>query len=202
MPRINLLPTKATWQGKRVKKELAIGIGLAAIVLIGLSLFHGNLIAQEEALLDDINVLKQSLLSLQADSRRVEDFEDKAKLLEQKLKVIDELQVTKHGPSHLLYELTKTLDRLKRVWLTEVDIGAAGILKLRGGAMETEDVSDFQRDIKAKSDLFYDLKLHSVDAQKTKDVSFLKWEISTRVRFPPTISSRKMRGYRRSWSNP
>ncbi|MEE2961454.1 MAG: PilN domain-containing protein [Myxococcota bacterium] len=183
MPRINLLPTKATWQGKRVKKELAIGIGLAAIVLIGLSLFHGNLIAQEEALLDDINVLKQSLLSLQADSRRVEDFEDKAKLLEQKLKVIDELQVTKHGPSHLLYELTKTLDRLKRVWLTEVDIGAAGILKLRGGAMETEDVSDFQRDIKAKSDLFYDLKLHSVDAQKTKDVSFLKWEISTRVRY-------------------
>ena len=183
MPRINLLPTKATWKGQQINKEPAIGIGAAIIVLIGLSLFHANLIAQEEALLDDINALKQKLVSIQTDSRRVEDFEHKAKLLEQKLKVIDELQATKLGPSHLLYELTKTLDRLKRVWLTEIAIGAAGILKLRGGAMETEDVSDFQRDIKAKSNLFYDLKLHSVDAQKTKDVSFLKWEISTHVRY-------------------
>ena len=183
MPKINLLPTKATWQTERLKKELGIGVGVLSIILIGLSLLHGDLIAQEEAFLNDIDNIKQKLVSIEADTRRVGDFEDKAKLLEQKLKVIDELQATKLGPSHLLYELTKTLDRLKQVWLTKVEIGEAGMLRLEGGAMETEDVSDFQRSIKAKTDLFSDLKLHSVNAQNTKDVSFLKWEISTRVRY-------------------
>ena len=183
MPKINLLPIKAHWQTQRVKQELGIGLGAVLIVLIGLYLFHGTLIAQEKALLNEINHLKEKVISIEAATKRVEEFEEKTKLLDQKLKVIDELQATKLGPSHLLYTLTKTLDTLKRVWLTELTLDDAGMLQLKGGAMETEDVSKFQRSIKNKTDLFYDLKLHSVDAQNTKDVSFLKWEISTRVQY-------------------
>lgn len=158
MIKINLLPTK---KAKRVKKEAEIQYqllgGMAAIIVSVLICSYlwfsiNNKISRLEA--DKTNAQKR-LNDLKNKVKEVENYEKDRKVLEDKNRVIGQLQKNKQGPVHLLDEMGKSIPQ--RVWITSLN-EQGGMLDIDGKALTNVDIVEYINNLRA-SKFFTDLQL-------------------------------------------
>jgi type IV pilus assembly protein PilN len=73
--------------------------------------------------------------------KQVDEFEQKKRLLENKVTLIETLRLEQKGPVHMLDEISKALPDF--VWLLQMDQQATGALKFKGEANGLTAVADF-----------------------------------------------------------
>jgi type IV pilus assembly protein PilN len=78
---------------------------------------------------------------LMAIKKQVDEFEQKKRLLENKVTLIETLRLEQKGPVHMLDEISKALPDF--VWLLQMDQAATGSLKFKGEANGLTAVADF-----------------------------------------------------------
>ena len=76
-----------------------------------------------------------------------------------------------------LHDLATLLTELDKVWLTAIT-EEAGRIRFAGGAMDHEDISEFQSGLEKRSKFFTEVQLRSVQTRTLDGVQFLKWGIS------------------------
>jgi type IV pilus assembly protein PilN len=147
MIRINLLaPERPT-----AKKKAASSAPGALQAYLFLVLFGGGAIAGCGALyawktsqLADLDTKiaqnKKRQAELQAIKVQVDQFLAKKRILDAKVKLIEELRAQQSGPVHLLDEISKALPDL--VWLTSMEQTGGGI-RLQGESNGLTSVADF-----------------------------------------------------------
>jgi type IV pilus assembly protein PilN len=176
MLRINLLPTKAAKKHESVRQELLATIVLLLVVAAGLYLWSRSQASDLSAMDTRITTVQQEIAQLKQDVVRVEDFKKKAEVLEKKIGVITRLQQRRTGPAHLLDDMATILNEQKKVWITRLTEGD-GKLTLEGGAMEHENISDFQLALERRSKYFSAPTLGSVKTSGAGG-TFLEWKIT------------------------
>lgn len=148
MIRINLLAADKPEAGK--KKAAAAAPGAVQAYLI-LGLFAGGAAFASAGLwwwktseikeLDvKIAAAKKRQSELQAIKIQVEQFLQRKRILDAKVKLIEQLKAQQSGPVHMLDEISKSLPDF--VWLTGLD-QAAGKITLAGEANGLTAVADF-----------------------------------------------------------
>jgi type IV pilus assembly protein PilN len=177
MPRINLLPVKQARKRDTAKNELLLVVCTILLVLFGLYSWYGHNEDQITWLEDRLKRVETDISSLDLDVAKVKDFKAKQQTIEKKLEVIDKLIAQKIGPALMLDELATILTRdAKKVWITSLG-ESEGKLKLAGGAMSHEDISEFQLALE-RGKYFDKVTLGSVRAKKDGDITYLEWELS------------------------
>jgi type IV pilus assembly protein PilN len=141
--RAPLLPT-----GARVNNFLffgAFGLGLAYVVVMGLTLLSRRSQLEEE-------VVKARLEAdrLKSIIEEVKGYEDKKASLEAKIQLINALKTNQKGPVRLMDEISKALPDL--VWLTVLDVSGNQIT-MRGKTLSPNAVATYLENLK-KSPFF------------------------------------------------
>lgn len=177
MIRINLLPIKAAQKRVGAKNELlAMAVALLATVA-GLYIWHLVTTVHISSLEERVADVKGQIADLKRDVVRIEQFKSQMKVLEQKIDVIKQLESQRVGPARMLDDLAGILTEQKKVWLTQME-EKGGVLTIEGGAMEHENVSDFQLALQRRSTLFRNIKLQLVTQAKEGSVTFLRWKLT------------------------
>jgi type IV pilus assembly protein PilN len=176
MPKINLLPTRATAKLEAAKQELAGFMGLTLFVMFALYLWHGVVAGRIDDDIDKRNGLQSELGELEKKVTQIEDFKTQASLLEKKLTIIDTLAKARLGPAKMLDALADVLQAQPRIWLTNF-VEKDGKLTLEGGAMDQQDVSSFQMSLAQRTAFFRDLKLNLVKQGEGNEADVLVWTL-------------------------
>jgi type IV pilus assembly protein PilN len=176
MMRINLLPTKAARRHDTAKQEIFVLGGVLLVIIVGLA----GLYTYSSWELDDWNErIKAARATLEAqkkDVNKVQDFKKKNQDLENKLKVIAELTKKRVSPTRMLDELATILTAQRKVWLTKID-EKNGNLVLEGGAMDPENVSEFQNALIKSTGLFRGVNLTVMTKTVADGVTYHDWKI-------------------------
>lgn len=138
-----LLPT-----GARLNNVLffgAFGLGLAYIVIMGLTL-----LSRRSQLDEEIVKARLEADRLKSIIEEVKEYEDKKASLEAKIQLINALKTNQKGPVRLMDEISKALPDL--VWLTTVDV-AANQITMRGKTLSPNAVATYLENLK-KSPFF------------------------------------------------
>lgn len=178
MLRINLLPVKAARKHVTAKQELVAVATFLSVVAVILYMWHQSIAGKVEDMQGRVNEVRGEIKQLKQDVVKVEDFKKKAETLENKIQVIHDLQTKRIGPAKLLDELATILNEEPKVWLTKFEEGDEGKLVLEGGAMEHENISDFQLALDRHSTYLKNLKLVLVVVERGDRFRTLKWRMT------------------------
>ena len=159
MIRINLLPTP---RARAIKKQWDVRFGvLCAIVLLlltaGACVYYSDLLDGEiEAKQVEKQGKEKQLALLKEKVKQVQDFEQKKKMLEDKNRVIDQLEKSRSGPVRVLDYVSQSLNPLN-LWLTRLSMKGNDI-ELEGRALTNDDVVEFVNNLR-QAGYFGDIRL-------------------------------------------
>jgi type IV pilus assembly protein PilN len=177
MMRINLLPIKAERKRDTARQELIVlGAVIGGLVVL-LFLWSTIVGAEVSDWQEQVRSVQAALEAQKKDVRRVEDFKKKTEFLEHKKNVIQGLKDRKIGPARMLDELATILTDQKKVWLTKLE-EKDGKLMLEGGAMEHENISEFQTALGKRGKLFRDIKLGVISTATRDGLTFIEWKMA------------------------
>ena len=159
MIRINLLPEPRT---KGAKKQWDVRIEAAgacvAIVLVVIACFYYAGILDEEIQAKQLTKQEKEkqIAALQIQVKAVEDFEKKKKQLEDKGRIIDQLEKSRGGPVRTMDYLSQSLEPLK-LWLSRLDIKDKQI-EMDGKAVSQDDIVEFVNNLR-RTEHFTNIRL-------------------------------------------
>jgi len=156
-----------------------MALGLAAVVV---ALYAWQLVtdAQIGSAEERVRTVQSQVTDLKKDVVRIERFKEQMKVLEQKIDIIKKLEHQRIGPARMLDDLATVLTDQRKVWLTLLE-EKNGDLTLEGGAMEHENISDFQLELQRRSKLFKGVQLQLVTTAKQGAITYLKWKLTCRA---------------------
>ena len=159
MIRINLLPEPRTKGGKKQWDVRIEAVGaFAAILLVVIACFWyaGVLDEEIEAKQHSKQDKEKQIAALQLQVKQVEDFEKKKKQLEDKGRIIDQLEKSRGGPVRTLDYISQSLEPLK-LWLTRLDMKEKQV-DLEGKGMSQDDIVEFINNLR-RTDHFANIRL-------------------------------------------
>lgn len=178
--RINLLPAKYSRKRVSALYELAAMAGLVVLTLGGLYGWYWYTSSEIDRLQAEIAGVRGQIERLKKEVVRVDEFKNKARALEDKLKVIEELKVAKSGPVHVLDDLATVLTRVGDVWLTAIS-DKEGVLTLELCALRHDKISEFMEQLSARSRYFKDIRLVLSEAKEDKAITFFVFKVTAAV---------------------
>jgi type IV pilus assembly protein PilN len=159
MIRINLLPGP---KGKQVKPQYDVraqallGVGVLTVTLAGCWWYSSALDSELEARQEEKRAKEKQVAVLKEQVKQVQDFEQKKKLLEDKNRVIDQLEKSRVGPVKVLDYVSQSVEPLK-VWLTKLGLNAE-VVDVEGRALTNDDVVEFVNNLR-RTDHFSNINL-------------------------------------------
>ncbi len=120
----------------------------------------------------------QRLEQLREKTKNVETLDKDKALLREKLTTIAELKAKKHGPVHILSDLTEAIP--KEAWLTSMSEKGTGI-EFQGLALDSQTISVFMKKLEA-SPYFSSVDLLDSRMQKRDEVPMQKFIILAGLR--------------------
>jgi len=162
MIRINLLPTEEVERAADQRQQIAT-VGLVAVIAVfGFVLFHSVQAARFATTQRRLNQVNQELQQIAGQFGDVVKMEAQQKELEEKLKVITQLEAKSSGPVRMLTDLSSaTPDKL---WLTEF-AETGGSIKMLGFGVDEQTIADFLRRLDASP------YFRGVDLEETTQVT-------------------------------
>ena len=159
MIRINLLPgprAKAVKQQLDVRAELAGGLGLIVLTIVMCVYYSGVLDYEIEAKQLDKQGKEKQLVVLREKVKQVDEFEKRKKLLEDKNRIIEQLEKSRAGPVRVLDHGSQSLEPLK-VWLVRLNVKGNDV-ELEGRALTNDDVVEFVNNLR-RTNFFTNIQL-------------------------------------------
>lgn len=160
MIRINLLATGPRARKARpqsdVRAEALLGIGMLVMTLAGCWWYASALDDEIQAKQTEKQNKDKQVAQLKEQVKAVQDFEQKKKQLEDKNRIIDQLEKSRTGPVKVLDHVSQSLNPLK-VWLVRMNLKGNNV-ELEGRAMSNDDVVEFVNNLR-RTDQFGTIKL-------------------------------------------
>jgi type IV pilus assembly protein PilN len=144
MIRINLLPgprARGIQQAQSSRTELVVGGGLILATAILCFYYSGTLAREFDAKQQEKQEKEKQIALLKDKVKQVQEFEERKKVLEEKNRVIEQLEKVRSGPVQVLDYVSQSMEPLK-IWLTKLQMKGRDI-ELEGKALTNDDVVEF-----------------------------------------------------------
>jgi type IV pilus assembly protein PilN len=182
MIRINLLPGPKGRQAKPqydVRAQALLGVGLVVITLAGCWWYSAALDTELEAKQTEKQDKEKQVAQLKEQVKQVADFEQRKKILEDKNRIIDQLEKSRVGPVKVLDHVSQSLEPLK-LWLVRVGVNGQNI-ELEGRAMTNDDVVEFVNNLR-RTDYFMNIDLQESKAATESQVNVYQFKLNFRLK--------------------
>jgi len=182
MIRINLLPGPKGRQAKPqydVRAQALLGIGVILIAVAGCWWYSASLDSELEVQQEEKREKEKQVAQLKEQVKQVQDFEQKKKLLEDKNRIIDQLEQSRMGPVKVLDHVSQSLEPLK-VWLTKLGLSSNSI-ELEGKALTNDDVVEFVNNLR-RTDYFTAISLQESKATVENKINVYQFRLASRLK--------------------
>ncbi len=182
MIRINLLPGPKGRQAKPqydVRAQALLGVGLVLITLAGCWWYSAALDTEIEAKQAEKQDKEKQVAQLKEQVKQVADFEQRKKILEDKNRIIDQLEKSRVGPVKVLDHVSQSLEPLK-LWLVRVGVNGQSI-DLEGRAMTNDDVVEFVNNLR-RTDYFVNIDLQESKAATENQINVYQFKLAFRLK--------------------
>lgn len=177
MIKINLLGGPKARAGKKqwdVEMEAAAGVAVIVLTLGGWFYYSGVLDDQLEAKQVQIREKQKQIAVLKEKVKEVEDFEAKKKLLEDKNRVIEQLEKARGGPVRAMDYISQSLEPLK-LWITRMNVTDRKI-ELEGKGLTNNDVIEFVNNLR-RTDYFTNIQLQETRQSSERKVNVYQFKL-------------------------
>jgi len=182
MIRINLLPGpkgRAAKPQYDVRAQALLGIGVLLITIAGCWWYSASLDEAIEARQEEKQAKEKQVVQLKEQVKQVQDFEQKKKLLEDKNRVIDQLESARVGPVKVLDYVSQSIEPLK-VWLTNLKL-SADTVEVEGRALTNDDVVEFVNNLR-RTDFFANINLQESKAAVENKINIYQFKLAFRLK--------------------
>ncbi len=183
MIRINLLPSGPKGRSAKpqydVRAQVLLGVGMILVTLAGCWWYSASLDSELEARQETKREKEKQVTLLKEQVKQVQDFEQKKKLLEDKNRIIDQLEQSRVGPVKVLDHVSQSLEPLK-VWLTKLGM-AADTVELEGKALTNDDVVEFVNNLR-RTDYFTAINLQESKAAIENRINLYQFRLVFRLK--------------------
>ena len=183
MIRINLLssgpkgrPAKPQYD---VRAQVLLGAGLLVVTVAGCWWYSDSLDTEIAARQAEKEDKTKQVAHLKEQVKQVSDFEQRKKLLEDKNRIIDQLEKSRVGPVKVLDYVSQSLEPLK-LWLVRVGVNGQNI-DLEGRALTNDDVVEFVNNLR-RTDYFTDINLQESRAALESQISVYQFKLGLRLK--------------------
>lgn len=178
MIKINLLTVgpkarknKPQWD---VRAEALLGVGVLLVTLAGCWWYAGTLEEELEARTSEKQDKDKQVALLKEQVKQVQDFEARKKQLEDKNRIIEQLEKARTGPVRALDYVSHSLDPLK-VWLVKMNVKGASI-ELEGRAITNDDIVEFVNNLR-RTDYFTIIRLQESRAAVDNKMNLYQFKL-------------------------
>ena len=179
MIRINLLPTEEVERAADQRQQIAT-VGLAvALSVLALIIVHSVQAARSATTQRRLNQVRQELQAITGPYADVIKIQAQQRELEEKLKVISQLEARSGGPVHVLADLSGATP--EKLWLTEF-AEAGGNAKMSGFSVDEQTIADFLRRLGASS-YFTGVDLEETTQVTQENVKQKKFTLRAQVNY-------------------
>jgi len=194
MIRINLLPYRAARKKENIRKQIGIFF-LSLLVVVAIFLFYNMRLQKKiDELNEKIAENKTMLAKFENQAKEVDRIKNAFRKLENKTKVIKNLETKRNDAVWLLDNMTKlvaenTLNSsgsdslpdkdntpVKRLWFINFEAKGNNI-DIKGIAMDNKTVADFMTRLES-SKLYKNVNLKTLKQQKTAKLNLKRFEIN------------------------
>jgi len=182
MIRINLLPGPKGHKAKPqydVRAQALLGVGMLCITLAGCWWYSVSLDDEISARLAEKVDKEKQVAQLKEQVKQVSDFEARKKVLEDKNRIIDELEKSRIGPVKVLDHVSQSLEPLK-VWLVRVALSGKEI-DIEGRAATNDDVVEFVNNLR-RTDFFSNINLQESKAAVESQLNIYQFKLGFRLK--------------------
>lgn len=182
MIRINLLSgpkSRAAKPQYDVRAQALLGIGVLLVTIAGCWWYSASLDEAIEARQEEKQAKEKQVVQLKEQVKQVQDFEQKKKLLEDKNRVIDQLESARVGPVKVLDYVSQSIEPLK-VWLTNLKLSAEAV-EVEGKAMTNDDVVEFVNNLR-RTDFFANINLQESKAAVENKINIYQFKLAFRLK--------------------
>ena len=182
MIRINLLPGPKGRPAKPqydVRAQALLGVGMILIVLAGCWWYSASLDSEIEAQQEEKRDKEKQVAQLKEQVKQVQDFEQRKKLLEDKNRIIDQLEKARAGPVRVLDHVSQSLEPLN-LWLVRLTV-KNNIVELEGKALTNDDVVEFLNNLR-RAEYFSNIKLLETRSGSEGKTSTYQFRVSMLLR--------------------
>ncbi len=140
MIRINLLPVREARRQAGLRNQailLGAAVGIGIIACVGLHFSVSTRVSQHRRLIVESNA---ELAALEETRQKVVQFQQERQEIEEKLRVIAQLEKARTGPVKLMDEISSRIP--ERLWLEKLSANG-GLLALEGLSLDAEIVAAF-----------------------------------------------------------
>lgn len=162
-----------------VRAQALLGVGLVLITLAGCWWYAISLDAEIDGRKVEKQEKEQYVAQLKAQVKQVSDFESRKKTLEDKNRIIDELEKSRGGPVKVLDHVSQSLEPLK-LWLVRIAITGKDI-DLEGRAATNDDVVEFVNNLR-RTDYFTDINLQESRAAVESQLNIYQFKLGFRLK--------------------
>jgi type IV pilus assembly protein PilN len=132
-----------------------------------------------EARQEEKQAKEKQVAQLKEQVKQVQDFEQRKKLLEDKNRIIDQLEQSRMGPVKVLDHVSQSLEPLK-VWLTRLGV-ASDTVELEGKALTNDDVVEFVNNLR-RTDYFTGINLQESKAAVENKINVYQFRLAFRLK--------------------
>ncbi len=194
MIRINLLPYRAARKKENIRKQIGIFF-LSLLVVVAILLFYNMRLQKKIHVLNEkIAENKTMLAKYEKQAKEVDRIKKAFNNLENKTKVIKNLETTRNDAVLLLDNMTKLVAEhtlsssgpdslsdkdntpVKRLWFTNFEAKGNNI-GIKGIAMDNKTVADFMTRLE-NSKLYKNVNLKTLKQQKTAKLNLKSFDIN------------------------
>ena len=183
MIRINLLSSgpkaKRAKPQYDVRAQALLGVGVLVITVAGCWWYSTALDSEIETMKEEKRTKETQIVQLKEQVKQVQDFEQKKKLLEDKNRIIDQLEKSKTGPVRVLDHVSQSIEPLK-LWLTKLGM-AADTIELEGKALSNDDVVEFVNNLR-RTEYFTGINLQESKAAVENKVNVYQFRLAFRLK--------------------
>ena len=188
MIRINLLPSEEVERAADQRQQIAtvgLVVAVAVFALVVMHLWQGARFAATKRRVAQVTAELQSIAGPYADVLKIQAQQ---KELEEKLKVITQLEARSGGPVKVMTDLSGAMP--DKLWLTEFN-EAAGTVKMSGYSVDEQTIADFLRRL-GSSSYFTGVDLEETTQVTQENVKQKKFTLKAQVNYaggPPPAAA-------------
>jgi type IV pilus assembly protein PilN len=178
MIRINLLEVgpktrkaKPQWD---VRAEALLGVGVLAVTVAGCWWYAEALDEELRSRMLEKEGKEKQVAVLKEQVKQVQDFEAKKKQLEDKNRIIEQLEKARTGPVRALDNVSQSLEPLK-LWLVKMNVKGNAI-EVEGRAITNDDIVEFVNNLR-RTDYFTIIRLQESRAAVDNKVNLYQFKL-------------------------
>jgi len=171
MIRVNLLATerragKAASAGFQAgQKMMLIGSVVLVMTVAGVGWRYWAIGQEKAQVAREIEAANREEARLQEILKQVQEFENRRKLLETRVALIDELRKGQSAPVHMVDQISKALPEM--TWLTSMQQSGGYTLTMQGRCLSLTSLSDFIGNLEASRYFIRPVEIIETKTEKT-----------------------------------